>query len=79
MSCSQTSEQEQWVIGWLKTVQTGLNAMSQRRLMSIERHAGSLDLVKTVAERMDVHLLLVEDDEGNEIVAASMRPFRVIC
>ncbi len=72
-------EQKQWVIGWLKTVQSGLNTMSQRRLTSIERHAGGLDLVKSVAGEMGVHLLLVEDDEGNEIVAASLKPFKVIC
>ena len=53
--------------------------MSQRKLTSIKKHAGSLDLVRTVAEGMGVHLLLVEDEEGNEIVAASMRPFKVIC
>jgi hypothetical protein len=76
---SHAAEQEQWVIAWLQTVEAGLNTMSQRRLTSIEKHAGSLDLVRTVAQRMGVHLLLVEDEEGNEIVAASMKPFKVIC
>jgi hypothetical protein len=79
MNPSYSNEQKQWVTAWLKTVQAGLNTMSQRRLSSIEKHAGGLDHVKTVAEQMGVHLLLVEDEEGNEIVAASMKPFKVIC
>jgi hypothetical protein len=79
MSTSYSSEQKQWAVGWLKTVQSGLNTMSQRKLTSIEKHAGGLDLVKSVAEEMGVHLLLVEDDEGNEMVAASLKPFKVIC
>ena len=70
---------EEWTINWLKTVEAGLNTMSQRKLTSIEKHAGSLENVKRVAESMSVHLLLVEDDEGNEVVAASMKPFKVIC
>ncbi len=70
---------EEWTINWLKTVQAGLNTMSQRKLTSIEKHAGSLEAVKQIAERMGIHLLLVEDDEGNQIVAASMKPFQVIC
>ncbi len=79
MDQSIRSEQQQWVEGWLKTVQAGLNTMSQRRLSSIEKHGGGLENVKSTAEKMGVHLLLVEDDDGNEIVAASMKPFQVIC
>ena len=32
-----------------------------------------------VAEAKGVHLLLVEDDHDEEIVAASVNPFKVIC
>jgi hypothetical protein len=53
--------------------------MSQRKLTSIEKHGGGLDLVKEVAEEMGIHLLLVEEEEGSEIVAASLKPFTVIC
>ncbi len=73
-----TNENE-WTINWLQSVEAGLNTMSQRKLTSIEKHAGSLENVKRVAESLGVHLLLVEDDEGNEVVAASMKPFKVIC
>lgn len=73
-----TSNKE-WTIHWLKTVEAGLSTMSQRKLTSIEKHAGSLETVKQIAEKMGVHLLLVEDDEGNQVVAASMKPFKVIC
>ncbi|MFN8382190.1 MAG: hypothetical protein U0V02_09635 [Anaerolineales bacterium] len=70
---------EEWVTNWLKTVEAGLNTMSQRKLSSIEKHAGSLKTVTKIAKSMRVHLLLVEDDEGNEVVAASMKPFKVLC
>ena len=69
----------QWAAAWLNTVAGGLNTMSQRKLSSIEKHGGGLDVVKSVAEKYGVHLLLVEDDEGNEVVAASKKPFKVIC
>jgi hypothetical protein len=79
MNTSNIGKQKQWVTAWLKTVQAGSNTMSQRRLTSIEKNAGGLELVKSVAEQMDIHLLLVEEDDGKEIIAASMKPFKVIC
>ncbi len=79
MNTDETTEKEQWVEAWLKTVAAGLNTMSQRKLSSIEKHAGSLNTVKKIAKSMNVHLLLVEDDEGHEVVAASLKPFKVIC
>ena len=79
MSASESETTSQWATAWLNTVAGGLNTMSQRKLTSIEKHEGGLDTVKSVAEKLGVHLLLVEDDEGNEIVAASKKPFKVIC
>lgn len=79
MNTTENKEQKEWATAWLKTVQSGLNTMSQRRLSSIEKHAGGLERVKEVAEELGVHLLLVEDEEGNEVIAASLKPFKVIC
>lgn len=53
--------------------------MSQRKLISVQQRGGGLDAVKAVAEQAGVHLLLVEDDKGIELVAASKKPFNVIC
>ena len=68
-----------WAEGWLDSVAGGLNTMSQRKLSVIDKHEGGLDAVKELAIQKGVHLLLVTDDEGNEIIAASVNPFRVIC
>ncbi|MBD2757763.1 hypothetical protein [Spirosoma validum] len=53
--------------------------MSQRKLTSVEKKGGGIAAVKAIAEEKGVHLLLVEDDKGNELVAASMKPFKVVC
>lgn len=79
MSTSENNRHEEWVTAWLKIVSAGINTMSQRKLTSIEKHAGSINTVKHIAKKMKVHLLLVEDDKGNEVLAASMKPFKVIC
>ena len=70
---------QQWATEWLDTVADGSNTMSQRKLTSIETRGGGLDAVKAIAEQKGVHLLLVEDDKGNELVAASTKPFQVLC
>jgi hypothetical protein len=70
--------QTQWITTWLDAVADGSNTMSQRTLSSIEKHGG-LETVKAVAVEKDVHLLLIVDDEGRELVAASKKPFKVIC
>lgn len=70
---------EEWANKWLDGVADGSNTMSQRKLTSIEKHEGGLEAVKEIAKQKGVHLLLVEDDKGDEIVAASVNPFKVIC
>lgn len=79
MSRLESETTSQWATTWLTPVAGGLNTMSQRKLSSIDKHRGGLDIVKSVAEKLGVHLLLVEDNEGNEVVAASKKPFKVIC
>ncbi len=76
---SETEKTMQWADEWLASVADGSNTMSQRKLSSVEARGGGLEAVKIVAERKGVHLLLVEDDKGNELVAASVKPFTVIC
>lgn len=38
MNSSYSGEQKQWVVGCLKTVYSGVNTMSQRKWISIEKH-----------------------------------------
>ncbi len=71
--------ENRWASDWLDHVADGSNTMSQRRFSSIETRGGGLDAVKALAEQKGVHLLLLEDDQGNELVAASTKPFEVLC
>ena len=79
MSNPPSTDAEKWAADWLATVADGSNTMSQRKLTSIEKHGGGLDAVRAVARLKGVHLVLLTDDQGNELVAASTHPFKVIC
>lgn len=70
---------EHWADEWLSAVADGTLTMSQRKLSSVERRGGGLQAVKVLAEGKGVHLLVVEDDQGDVLVAASTKPFQVIC
>ena len=73
-----TQKDAQWAADWLDRVADGTNTMSQRKLSSVDAHGG-LEAVKALAQQKGVHLLRLEDDQGNELVAASTKPFEVIC
>ncbi len=45
----------------------------------MEARGGGLEAVKALARERGVHLLLLEDDKGEELVAASTKPFEVVC
>lgn len=75
----ETENANQWATAWLDSVADGSNTMSQRKLSSVEERGGGLDALKAIAQQKGVHLLLVEDDRGNELVAASVKPFTVVC
>ena len=68
-----------WAIAWLDAVVSGAATMSQRKLSSVEKHGGGLAAVRELAREKGVHLLLLTDDQGNELITASLHPFRVIC
>lgn len=72
-------EAEQWASEWLDAVANGTNTMSQRKLTSIDKRGGGLDAVRRVAEAKGVHLLMLEDDKGETLIAASTKPFSVVC
>lgn len=78
MSTDQTDPAARWAAEWLDSVADGSNTMSQRKLTTVEKHGG-IEAVKAIAKQKGVHLLLLEDDKGNELVAASTKPFKVVC
>ena len=69
----------QWAADWLDGVADGSNTMSQRKLTSVEKRGGGLEAVKALAQERGVHLLLLEDDKGDALIAASVKPFEVVC
>ena len=71
--------QNRWTNEWLDSVKGGSNTMSQRKLSSIERRGGGINVVKAAAKKKKVHLLLFQDDKGEQLVAASAKPFKVVC
>ena len=74
-----TDSTMQWATEWLDAVASGASTMSQRKLSSVIKRGGGIEAVKAVAREKGVHLLLLEDDKGNELVAASAKPFKTIC
>jgi hypothetical protein len=78
MRAASTTTTEPWISDWLDAVAAGSSTMSQRSLSSIEKHGG-LGAVTVAAVERKVHLLLVEDEDGREIIAASKKPLKVIC
>lgn len=68
-----------WAEEWLDSVANGSSTMSQRKLTSVQKQGGGIDSIRQIAEQKGVHLLQITDDKGNELVAASVNPFTVIC
>lgn len=65
-----------WLGRWMESASRS-GAMSQRRLSAIERHGGGLDVAARAARDAGVHLILLTDDKGERLVAASRHPFKV--
>ena len=79
MKASEKDLSAEWTEAWLNGVADGSNTMSQRKLTVIEKRGGGLRAVQAAAKKKGVHLVLLTDDKGNELVAASTQPFKVIC
>jgi len=69
----------EWITTWLDGVVSGKSTMSQRSLSTVEKRGSSIAEIKKAAKSRGVHLLLLKDDNGKELLAASMEPFKVIC
>ena len=69
---------DEWAEAWFAAVLDGRSTMSQRSLRSIETRGGGVERVRALARLKGVHLLLLEDDTGTQVVAASLKPFEVL-
>jgi hypothetical protein len=78
MKTSPPDSSSVWAERWLDQVADGTLTMSQRTLASIENKAG-LKAVQKLARERGVHLVLLTDDKGTQLVAASTKPFKVLC
>ena len=67
-----------WFAAWIRSVADGSLTMSQRKLSSVVKH-GDVDRLTSVARSAGVHLAIVTDDRGDELVVASLHPFKVLC
>jgi len=70
---------EKLAAAWLDDVASGRRTMSQRKLTVIEKRLGGIATVRKLAKARGVHLLALEDDKGNQLIAASNKSFKSIC
>ena len=78
MAKSSDDPQVQWSRRWIESVANGSLSMSSRKLSSIVKRGGGLKAVSAVARKHRVHLLMLEDDRGDKLIAASRTPFKII-
>jgi hypothetical protein len=78
MSAKEKSGGEEWLEKWLDAVVDGSSTMSQRKLSAIETKIG-LVAARKAAQARGVHLLRLTDERGEELIAASKRPFKIVC
>ncbi len=76
MTAAKSERDQAWLARWMATA-CRENSMSQRKRSAIDAHGG-LELAASVARAHGVHLVLLIDDHGDELVAASSHPFRVL-
>ena len=73
-----TKQDSAWTRKWLDGVADGSITMSQRKTSSVEIHGGGIQALKREAKARGIHLVRLEDDQGNDLIAASLKPFKVL-
>lgn len=63
---------------WLSSVVSGEATMSQRGTRWVDAQGG-LDAVVDAAKARGVHIVQLTDDQGKQLIAASLQPFEVLC
>lgn len=74
-----TSPDHAWVAQWLDDVVDGSKTMSRRTVATVIDKVGSVKALAILARERGVHLLQLEDDRGAVLIAASLKPFKVVC
>ncbi len=72
------AKQALWLAEWMRAAGAE-GAMSQRKASSVARLGGGLDAAIEAAKAAGIHLVLLTDDRGVELVAASPHPFKTLC
>ncbi len=70
---------EDWMQRWIESVVSGESTMSQRKMSSIAKRDIDMKILIAEAKKQHVHLLLLKDDKGEEVIAASKDEFVVLC
>lgn len=70
---------EEWMQRWIQSVVSGESTMSQRKMSSIAKRDINIKILIAEAKKQHVHLLLLKDDKGEELIAASKDEFTVLC
>ena len=63
---------------WLEAVVSGKPTMSQRGVRWVEAQGG-LAVIVECARARGVHLVQLTDDQDKVLIAASLKPFAVLC
>ncbi len=79
MRSNEISASETWATRWLDSVASGVSTMSQRKLESLMTKGGGINSVLKIARKRGVHLVVLTDDKGDQLVAASRQPFKILC
>lgn len=65
-------------IDWMDSVAARDGTMSQRNIKWVEANGGLEKLVQAAKARR-IHLVQLTDDKGNNLIAASRKPFTSLC
>ena len=71
------ARQDAWLAEWMAAASKE-GAMSQRKASAIAARGGGLEAAARAARAAGVHLVLLTDDKGAELVAASLHPFKIL-
>ena len=66
-------------VKWLDGVVNKPTSMTQRKMSAVEKMEGGLAGVTDLARSRGVHLLRLEDDKGDLLIAAGKQEFKIIC
>lgn len=76
---TEVTSTESYIEQWLQSIADNTYTMSQRKLSSLKKKGIDMDDLVQKAKACKLHLLLLKDDTGEDLVAASKDEFIVLC